>query len=60
MNSRYGSVNDEPSISLPRVERLFRCAHPFFGPIAVNGPPTTEQALLSGVMAGLSLKERRR
>jgi len=27
-----------------RVERLFRCAHPIFGAIAVNGPPTPEQA----------------
>jgi hypothetical protein len=27
-----------------RVERLFRCAHPVFGSITANGPPTTEQA----------------
>ncbi len=26
-----------------RVERLFRCAHPFFGSIAEKGPPTPEQ-----------------
>lgn len=36
-----------------RVERLFQCEHPVFGSIAVNGPPTTEQALLAGVMRGL-------
>jgi hypothetical protein len=26
-----------------RVERLFRCAHPIFGSIAQNGPPTAEE-----------------
>jgi hypothetical protein len=26
-----------------RVERLFRCAHPIFGSIAENGPPSIEQ-----------------
>lgn len=31
-----------------RVERLFRCAHPFFGAIAEKGPPTPEQALEMG------------
>lgn len=31
-----------------RVERLFRCEHPFFGSIAKNGPPTCEQALAAG------------
>jgi hypothetical protein len=35
-----------------RVERLFRCAHPVFGSIAENGPPTPEQAWASGVAAG--------
>jgi hypothetical protein len=36
-----------------RVERLFRCAHPIFGAIAENGPPTPEQALEAGMrMAG--------
>jgi hypothetical protein len=34
-----------------RVERLFRCSHPIFGSIAENGPPTTDQALMSGVLA---------
>jgi hypothetical protein len=31
-----------------RVERLFRCEHPFFGSIAKNGPPTAEQAFKMG------------
>ena len=31
-----------------RVERLFRCAHPVFGAIAENGPPTPEQAFAAG------------
>lgn len=34
-----------------RVERLFRCAHPVFGAIAENGPPTPEQAFRAGVGA---------
>lgn len=32
-----------------RVERLFRCSHPVFGPIAANGPPTAEEALRKGI-----------
>jgi hypothetical protein len=35
-----------------RVERLFHCAHPFFGKIEVNGPPTAEQAFSKGLEAG--------
>jgi hypothetical protein len=35
-----------------RVEKLFRCAHPIFGAIAVNGPPSAETALAMGYMAG--------
>lgn len=31
-----------------RVEVLFRCAHPVFGSIAGNGPPTTEEAFRAG------------
>ena len=27
-----------------RVERLFKCAHPIFGAIAVKGPPTAVEA----------------
>ena len=37
-----------------RVERLFRCAHPIFGPIAQNGSPTPEAALLAGAMAAIT------
>lgn len=32
-----------------RVERLFRCAHPYFGAIAEKGPPTPEQAFAIGM-----------
>jgi hypothetical protein len=32
-----------------RVERLFACAHPIFGRIAINGPPTSEQAFRMGL-----------
>ena len=35
-----------------RVERLFACQHPFFGPIAINGPPTVETALNIGKAIG--------
>ncbi len=31
-----------------RVERLFRCEHPYFGSIERNGPPTAEQAFEAG------------
>lgn len=34
-----------------RVERLFLCAHPIFGPIAVMGMPTPEEALRAGIVA---------
>lgn len=34
-----------------RVERLFRCAHPMFGP-AKDGAPTTEQAFEMGMELG--------
>ena len=43
-----GYYNDE---TRARVERLFRCAHPVFGPIA-NGKPTPEEAFQMGVDAG--------
>lgn len=36
-----------------RVERLFKCAHPVFGSIAENGPPTQEQAFKAGVDMGM-------
>lgn len=32
-----------------RVETLFRCAHPIFGSIAENGPPTPDAALAAGI-----------
>ena len=32
-----------------RVERLFVCAHPIFGAIAQNGPPTPEGAFAAGM-----------
>lgn len=35
-----------------RVERLYRCAHPIFGPIASRGKPTPEQAFAAGYQLG--------
>lgn len=32
-----------------RVERLFRCQHPYFGKIAEKGPPTPLEAFEAGV-----------
>lgn len=40
------------STTRERVERLFKCAHPFFGPIAVNGTPTPETAMNIGRAIG--------
>ena len=34
-----------------RVEALFKCAHPIFGTIAENGPPSPEAALAAGIIA---------
>ena len=31
-----------------RVERLYRCRHPIFGAIAVEGPPTPDEAFEAG------------
>lgn len=31
-----------------RVERLFVCVHPIFGPITKNGPPTAKEAFEAG------------
>lgn len=31
-----------------RVERLFKCAHPVFGSIAEEGPPSPTRALMAG------------
>ncbi len=38
-----------------RVERLFRCAHPIFGPIA-NGAPTAEEAFEMGKRYGTAMR----
>lgn len=35
-----------------RVERLFKCAHPIFGAVAVNGAPTPEEAFTKGLELG--------
>jgi len=35
-----------------RVERLFECAHPIFGSIKENGPPTPTEAFLAGLTLG--------
>ena len=42
-----------------RVERLFRCAHPFLGPIAEVGPPTTEDCLKIGMELGRKARSRK-
>lgn len=42
-----------------RVERLFHCAHPVFGAIAENGPPTPAEALAAGIERGLKLAGRK-
>lgn len=39
-----------------RVERLFRCTHPVFGPIAERGSPTAEGAFQMGVDIGARAK----
>jgi hypothetical protein len=40
-----------------RVERLFNCAHPFFGAIAENGAPTPEEAFEMGRKFGKEQKK---
>jgi len=39
-----------------RVERLFVCAHPVFGPIATRGQPTAEEAFRLGQVFGGAMK----
>jgi hypothetical protein len=39
-----------------RVEKLFKCAHPVFGAVAVCGAPTIEQAFNMGLRAGEQAK----
>lgn len=43
-----------PNETRARVEKLFRCAHPFFGAIAERGAPTYAQA----VQIGMALADR--
>lgn len=40
-----------------RVERLFRCEHPVFGPIADGWAPTAAEAFAIGVGMGEQLKK---
>lgn len=40
-----------------RIERLFKCAHPYFGAIAVNGQPTPETAFNIGNAIGGAMKK---
>jgi len=40
------------SATRARVERLFNCAHPFFGAIAEKGSPTQEEAFKIGCKLG--------
>lgn len=42
-----------------RVERLFQCAHPFFGAIAERGAPTADEAFELGKRVGAETKESR-
>jgi len=42
----------EDSETRRRVETLFKCEHPVFGSIAVNGPPTQQQAFEAGLRMG--------
>jgi len=39
-----------------RVERLFSCAHPVFGSIDDNGPPTATEAFRAGLERGEKLR----
>lgn len=41
-----------------RVERLFDCAHPYFGRIAENGPPTPAEVFSAGFDRALKLAGR--
>lgn len=42
-----------------RVERLYKCSHPIFGPITYAGPPTPKQAFEMGKRLGAKLKRKR-
>lgn len=41
-----------------RVEHLFNCAHPFFGPIATKGEPTPAEAFELGRKWASDLKRK--
>jgi hypothetical protein len=45
----------QDSATRERVERLFKCAYPVFGPVAVMGQPTVEEALAAGAEMGRRL-----
>ena len=40
-----------------RVERLFKCAHPIFGPIAEKGQPSPEEAFEMGRTMGERMRK---
>lgn len=42
-----------------RVEKLFRCAHPVFGAISTEGPPSAEDALKAGIAVGKAARRIR-
>jgi hypothetical protein len=44
------------NLTRERVERLFNCAHPFFGKISEKGPPSPEEAFRMGVELGEQLR----
>lgn len=39
-----------------RVEELFDCAHPYFGKLAMNGPPSPETAYNIGAAIGGAMR----
>lgn len=43
-----------------RVERLFGTAHPIYGAVRYNGPPTPEQVAKLGVEYGLAMRDKGR
>lgn len=51
----YAGYYDTPTRE--RVERLFCCAHPIFGPVADSGPPTTNSDLAAGLKRMLGVDE---
>jgi len=39
-----------------RVEKFFRGAHPIFGPVSRNGPPSAKQAFILGQLRGAGVE----